>query len=65
MVDTTCVQLQPPTDWQAFERSVRQLFARTFDCPLAEMVGRDGQEQDGIDIIGRRPGPHRHALFVK
>jgi tetratricopeptide (TPR) repeat protein len=54
MVDSTGFQLPPPTDWPAFERIARRLFARIFDCPLAEIVGRSGQDQEGLDIIGRR-----------
>jgi tetratricopeptide (TPR) repeat protein len=55
MVDSTGYQLPPPTDWPAFERIARRLFARVYGCPVAEMVGRSGQDQDGLDIIGRRP----------
>jgi tetratricopeptide (TPR) repeat protein len=55
MVDSTGFQLPPPADWPAFERVVRRLFARVYACPLAEMVGRSGQDQEGLDIIGRRP----------
>lgn len=34
---------------------MRRLFSRILDCPLGEMVGRSGQDQEGLDIIGRRP----------
>ena len=61
MVDPTGVQLQPPTDWQAFERVTRSLFEYHYACSIAQRVGRDGQEQEGLDIIGQQGrAPHYH-----
>jgi hypothetical protein len=65
MVDPTGYQLPPPADWPAFERIARRLFARVYGCPVAEMVGRSGQDQDGLDIIGRRPGDARGYFGIQ
>ncbi|MCA8494011.1 SAVED domain-containing protein [Burkholderia arboris] len=45
-------QLPPPADWQAFERFTRDLFAAHWNCPTAEMNGRAGQAQAGVDVYG-------------
>ncbi|MEO6603623.1 MAG: restriction endonuclease [Polyangiaceae bacterium] len=45
--------LPPPTDWQAFERLCRDLWASIWDDPNTQMHGRGGQEQAGVDIYGR------------
>ncbi len=65
MVDSTGFQLPPPTDWPAFERVARRLFACVYGCPLAEMVGRSGQDQEGLDIIGRRPDGARGYFGIQ
>lgn len=45
-------QLPPPADWQAFERFTRDLFAAHWNYPTAEMNGRAGQAQAGVDVYG-------------
>ncbi|MGU7785048.1 SAVED domain-containing protein [Burkholderia sp. PU8-34] len=45
-------QLPPPADWQAFERFARDLFASHWTDPTAEMNGRSGQPQAGVDVYG-------------
>jgi hypothetical protein len=45
-------QIPPPTDWQAFERFTRDLFAAHWKDPAALMHGRTGQAQAGVDVYG-------------
>ncbi|CAJ0703515.1 hypothetical protein R11007_04095 [Ralstonia holmesii] len=45
-------QLPQPADWQAFERFTRDLFAAHWNDPTAEMNGRAGQAQAGVDVYG-------------
>lgn len=65
VVDASGLQLPPPTDWTAFERVVRRLFSRVYACPLAEMEGRPGQHQQGIDIIGRSATSARRRFGIQ
>lgn len=47
-----------PRDWPAFERLIRDLFARLLGDESVDLNGRNGQPQAGIDIWGtdRRSG---------
>jgi hypothetical protein len=45
-------QLPPPADWQAFERFSLDLFAAIWNDPFAQMNGRAGQAQAGVDVSG-------------
>ena len=45
-------QLPPPGDWQAFERLARDLFSAIWGDNNAEMNGRTGQPQSGVDVYG-------------
>ncbi|MHA6830274.1 SAVED domain-containing protein [Ralstonia pseudosolanacearum] len=45
-------QLPPPADWQAFERFARDLFAAHWKDPMAQLNGRAGQSQAGVDVYG-------------
>lgn len=44
--------LPAPADWQAFERLTRDLFSAVWDDPHAQMNGRGGQPQAGVDVFG-------------
>lgn len=44
-----------PKDWQGFERLVRDLAAKRFEDPHADLHGRSGQNQSGVDIVCRTP----------
>lgn len=48
----TSYQLPAPADWQAFERFTRDLFSVEWDDPRAELNGRGGQPQAGVDVFG-------------
>jgi hypothetical protein len=42
----------PPDNWQDFERLTRALCAIEWNDPDTELVGRPGQAQDGVDVLG-------------
>lgn len=44
--------LPAPADWQAFERFTRDLFSAEWGDPRAELNGRSGQQQAGVDVFG-------------
>ena len=44
--------LPAPADWQAFERLARDLFSAFWRDSNAEMHGRTGQPQNGVDVYG-------------
>lgn len=44
--------LPAPADWQAFERFTRDLFSAEWIDPRAELNGRSGQPQAGVDVFG-------------
>ena len=54
MADVSGLQFPAPTDWPAFERTARSIFAHLLNDPLTQLNGRNGQEQNGIDIFARR-----------
>lgn len=51
----------PPDNWQDFERLTRALSALEWDDPDTVLVGRPGQAQQGVDILGweNRRDTHR------
>jgi hypothetical protein len=52
------LRLNPPEDWQAFERLSRDLLAALFEDIHGDLNGRSGQKQDGVDVrlVDRRSG---------
>jgi tetratricopeptide (TPR) repeat protein len=56
MADFSTSQIHPPTDWAAFQNLCRDLWADLWNDPNAKVYGRQGQKQDGIDVIGHRNG---------
>ena len=52
----TAVELPSPRDWQVFEDFCRDLFAAEWGYPETQKHGRPGQQQHGVDVIGRRDG---------
>lgn len=55
MVDFSSADFKPK-DWQAFERGCRTLFECIWGDPNAQLNGRGGQRQNGVDIFGNREG---------
>jgi tetratricopeptide (TPR) repeat protein len=52
MTDVTNRALSPPTNWQDFERISYDIYSRRWQTNDAEMHGRQGQPQAGVDIYG-------------
>lgn len=56
------IEIPKPKDWQAFQRNCVLLFRAELNDPNAQEYGRNGQDQAGIDILGRRDGnPDRYV----
>jgi tetratricopeptide (TPR) repeat protein len=51
MADFSSIAFRPK-DWQAFERGCRTLFECIWKDPHAQLNGRSGQRQNGVDIYG-------------
>ena len=54
-----------PKDWQDFQRRCVVLFRCELADPHALDYGRNGQNQHGIDILGRRNGDAGHKVGVQ
>jgi hypothetical protein len=52
MTDITNRVLPPPKNWQDFERLCHDLYRRMWETNDAEMNGRQGQPQAGVDVYG-------------
>jgi cellulose synthase operon protein C len=52
MTDATNRSLSPPKNWQDFERISYDIYSRRWQTNDAEMHGRQGQPQAGVDIYG-------------
>jgi tetratricopeptide (TPR) repeat protein len=52
MTDVTNRALSPPKNWQDFERLSYDMYSRRWQTNDAEMHGRQGQPQAGVDIYG-------------
>jgi hypothetical protein len=58
-------QIPKPKDWQEFQRGCVVLFQAELADPNALEYGRNGQKQNGIDILGRRNGDRDHLVGVQ
>jgi hypothetical protein len=47
-------EIPKPRDWQLFQRNCVILFRAELGDPNAQEYGRSGQDQRGIDVLGRR-----------
>lgn len=47
------VRLPIPASWQDFEAVCHLLWKEIWADPNAQRIGRSGQDQDGIDLVGR------------
>jgi cellulose synthase operon protein C len=52
MTDITNRSLPPPKNWQGFERMCFDLYSRLWKTNDADMNGRRGQPQAGVDVYG-------------
>lgn len=53
MPDFSALQIPPPANWQDFESLCCDLWREIWKDPNAQMNGRSGQEQHGVDVWGR------------
>jgi MinD-like ATPase involved in chromosome partitioning or flagellar assembly len=58
-------EIRKPKDWQAFQRYCAILFQEELGDPHAQEYGRNGQDQHGIDILGRRNGDPNHYVGIQ
>ena len=66
MSDTLSRELPALKDWQAFERLMFDLFRRLWKTSDAELHGRTGQPQSGVDIYGtNQPEQKRTGVQCK
>ncbi|MCF7821695.1 MAG: hypothetical protein K9M17_04555 [Mariprofundaceae bacterium] len=56
MTSFTSRQLQPPSNWQDFEKLCHLLWMKIWKDDNAVMHGRQGQSQYGVDVYGRIEG---------
>jgi len=49
-------QLRKPENWQDFETLCKKLWGEIWVCPEIKKNGRQGQNQNGIDIVGTPKG---------
>lgn len=48
--------LSPPKDEREFEKLCLALWKRLLQDPNLQLVGRNGQDQGGVDLVGRKDG---------
>jgi Flp pilus assembly protein TadD len=58
-------EIPKPKDWQALQRGCVILFQAELRDPHAQEYGRNGQEQRGIDVLGRRNGDPDHFVGIQ
>lgn len=59
------VEIPKPRDWQALQRNCVLLFRAELGDPNTQEYGRSGQNQGGIDILGRRGGDPDHYVGIQ
>jgi tetratricopeptide (TPR) repeat protein len=58
-------EIPKPKDWQALQRGCVLLFRAELQDPHAQEYGRGGQDQGGIDILGRRYRDPSHFVGIQ
>ncbi|RYB04332.1 tetratricopeptide repeat protein [Lichenibacterium ramalinae] len=58
-------EIPKPKDWQSFERGCLILFRAELRDPTMQSFGRGGQNQRGIDLVGRRENRPGHSVGVQ
>lgn len=58
-------EIPKPKDWQAFQRNTVLLFRSELSDPNAQEYGRGGQNQGGIDVLGKRNGDPNHYVGIQ
>jgi hypothetical protein len=65
MPDFSSVSIPQPSNWQDFERLTRLLFEYSLRDPHTQNNGRQGQQQHGVDVFGRRGGGNGPLVGVQ
>lgn len=65
MSELAAAQIPKPTDEQAFERANEVLWQRLLNDPSASLYGRRGQEQVGVDIVGKADGDPSRIVGIQ
>ena len=55
----------PLATWQAFEVFCRDFFEIRWDAQMMTVVGRQGQSQDGVDVLAMLPGMRWRGIQCK
>ena len=58
-------EIPKPKDWQAFQRGCVILFREELGDPNTQEYGRGGQNQRGIDVLGRRGGQYEWHVGIQ
>lgn len=58
-------EIPKPKDWQSFQRACVVLYREELSDPHTQEYGRSGQDQRGIDILGRRDCNPNHPVAVQ
>ena len=58
-------QIQPPADWEAFERASLILWSDILQDEGIHRFGRGGQKQYGLDLTGYRNGDARRLVGIQ
>jgi hypothetical protein len=61
----SATQIRKPAEEQDFEKKIGVLFREILKDPNVQRVGRRGQEQNGLDLVGRRGGAARKIVGIQ
>ena len=59
------IHIEPPTDWQTFERASVILWRASLSCSTLIRYGRSGQRQFGLDLVGYRNGDNTKPVGIQ
>ncbi len=65
MSEFGAIQIRKPTDEQVFERCNEVLWRCVLNDPTAQIYGRRGQRQHGVDILGYRDGDPEQPVGIQ
>ena len=65
MSESGATQIPKPSDEQAFERCNEVLWRCVLKDPMAQIYGRRGQRQHGVDILGCRDGDPEQPVGIQ
>jgi Flp pilus assembly protein TadD len=65
VTDISSAEIQKPLNWQDFQRCCVPLFRNLIRDPLLQEWGREGQDQQGIDLLGLRDGDPKQPVGIQ